>query len=439
MNIRLFHANVMSMKNDCSIVENHEIWIKNGKIVYIGKPDSYQSMEDSMRECKILPHGFDQSIDCGADVLMPGFKNAHAHSGMTLFRTSAENLPLDRWLREQIFPMEARLEPEDIAILSKLAIMEYVAGGITAVFDMYLTPDSISQAFMETGMRCVQCGTVNNFTHSAKELEDFYVRLNQMGPLMGYRLGFHAEYTTDEKILKQIAELAHKYRAPVFMHLAETQKEVNECRQKHNGMTPVEYLDSLGIFQYGGAGFHGVYLSAHDMEILQKKHVAIVTNPGSNVKLASGMAPVKELLTRGITVSIGTDGPASNNALDMFREMYLTAGLAKLREQDAGAVDAQDVLRMATVNGAMVMGIPESSTLEVGMNADLIRVSMKAPNMHPLHDFARNLVYSGHAGNIKMTMVAGKILYEDGNYHIGVKPSQLYEQVEKIADRVIRK
>lgn len=437
MNIRLFHANIMSMKDDCSIVHNHEIWIREGKIVYMGKPESYQDMEEHMRSCRILPHGFDKSIDCEGDILMPGFKNAHAHSGMTLFRTSAENLPLDRWLQEQIFPMEAKLLPEEIAVLSKLAIMEYVSGGITAVFDMYLTPDSIAQAFTETGMRCVQCGTVNNFTHSAKELEEFYVRLNHTDPLMGYRLGFHAEYTTDEKILKEIAELAEKYQAPVYMHLAETQKEVEDCRRRHGGMSPVEYLDSIGIFRYGGAGFHGVYLSEHDMELLKKDHVAIVTNPGSNVKLASGIAPVKSLLGQGITVAIGTDGPASNNALDMFREMYLTAGLAKLREQDAGAVDAQAVLRMATVNGALVMGIPDCTTLETGKNADLIRIGLKTPDMHPMHDFARNLVYSGHACDVKMTMVAGKILYENGNYHIGIKPAELYEQVEKIADRII--
>ena len=175
------------------------------------------------------------------------------------------------------------------------------------------------------------------------------------------------------------------------------------------------------------------------MEILQKNHIAIVTNPGSNMKLASGIAPVKELVRRGITVAIGTDGAASNNALDMFREMYLTAGLAKLREQDAGALDAEEVLRMAVVNGAKVMGIPESAYLAVGMNADLIRIDRKMPNMRPCHDFARNLVYSGNPANVKMTMVAGRILYEDGNYHIGVKPAQLYEAAEKIADRVIRK
>ena len=175
------------------------------------------------------------------------------------------------------------------------------------------------------------------------------------------------------------------------------------------------------------------------MELLKEHKVSIVTNPGSNVKLASGMAPVKELMDRGINVAIGTDGAASNNALDMFREMYLTAGLAKLREQDAGAIDAQDVLRMAVVNGAYVMGIPESAYLGVGMNADIIRIGRNAPNMHPYHDFARNLVYSGNPYNVKMTMVAGKILYEDDTYHIGVKPADVYARAEKIANRIIRK
>ncbi len=438
MNIRLFHADIMPMEVDCRIKENHEIWIKDGKIVYLGKPSTYREMETDMRLCGILPHGFDKAIDCGGDVLMPGFKDAHAHSAMTLFRTSAENLPLDRWLNEQIFPMEAKLIPEDIAALTKLAIMEYVSGGVTAVFDMYLTPDSIADAFIDSGMRCVQCGTVNNFTHSAKELEDFFLRLNDRHPRMSYQLGFHAEYTTDEPILREIAALSQKYCAPVYMHLSETEKEVAECKARH-GMSPVEYLESLGMFRHGGAGFHGIHLSETDMEILQKNHIGIVTNPGSNVKLASGMAPIKELINRDITVAIGTDGAASNNALDMFREMYLTAGLAKLREQDAGALDAEDVLRMAVVNGAHVMGIPESAYLAVGMNADIIRIDRNKPNMHPYHDFARNLVYSGNPSNIKMTMVAGKILYEDGTYHIGAKPSDLYARAEKIADRIIRK
>lgn len=437
MNIRLFHADIMSMKDGCRILEDHEIWVKDGKIVYIGRPKGHREMEADMRTCGILPHGFDKSMDVERDVLMPGFKDAHAHSGMTLFRTSAENLPLDRWLQEQIFPMEAKLLPEDIATLSKLAILEYVSGGITAVFDMYLTPDTIMDSFIECGMRCVGCGTVNNFTHSVDQLEDFFLRLNDKHPLISYQLGFHAEYTTDEAILRGIALLSQKYGAPVYMHLSETQKEVDECRKRH-GATPVEYLDSIGLFEHGGAGHHGIYLTDKDMEILKQKQVGIVTNPGSNVKLASGIAPVKQLLEQGIKVAIGTDGAASNNALDMFREMYLTAGLAKLREEDAGAVDAEQILQMATVHGAQLMGLHESCYLSVGMNADMIRINKKMPNMHPLHDFARNLVYSGNPSNVRMTMVGGRILYEDGTYHIGVKPSEIYAQVERIADRVIR-
>ena len=168
MNIRLYNAKILTMEKDRPVFDG-EIWIKNEKIVYVGETRQLEKFWKDDRDICII---WDQEIDCEGNLLMPGFKDAHAHSAMTLFRTSAENLPLDRWLKEQIFPMEAKLLPEDIAVLSKLAIMEYVSGGITAVFDMYLTPDSIAEAFIESGMLCGQCGTVNNFTHSAKELEE---------------------------------------------------------------------------------------------------------------------------------------------------------------------------------------------------------------------------------------------------------------------------
>lgn len=435
MNIRLFHADIMPMTEDCRILKNRELWIKDGKIVYMDRPNGYSELEEAMRRTGILPHGFDKSIDCGGDVLMPGFKNAHAHSAMTVFRTCAENLPLDRWLKEAIFPREAKLTPQDIAVFTKLAILEYVSGGITAVFDMYLTPDSIAEAFIESGMRCVQCGTVNQFTHSPEELEDFYLRLNDLHPRMGYRLGFHAEYTTPEPILKKIAELSEKYGAPVYMHLSETRREVEQCLSR-TGMTPPAYLNSLGLFRHGGAGYHGVHLTEEDMELLSKNQVGIVTNPGSNTKLASGIAPLKLMLAHGLTIGIGTDGAASNNALDMFREMYLAAGLAKLKDEDAAALNAEQILQMATVNGAYLMGIPQCGSLQVGNEADLIRIDMQMPNMRPCYDFAANLVYSGTKSNVKMTMVSGRILYENGEYHIGITPSKLYEKAERIVRRL---
>lgn len=446
MNLRFYHAYILTMEENEAASGERELWVRDDRIVYIGRPSDGDARERDMRRCGILPHGFDREIDCEGDVLMPGFKNAHAHSGMTLLRSVADDLPLAEWLHQQIFPREALLTPQDIKTLTKLAVMEYVSGGVTAVFDMYLTPDEIAEAFIETGMRCVQCGTVNNFTHSAAQLEDFYLRLNEKHPLMGYRLGFHAEYTTDLKLLEQIAALAEKYREPVYMHLSETEKEVAECQTRY-GMSPVAFLDSLGMFGYGGAGYHCVHVSDEDIEILAQKSVGVVTNPASNMKLMSGIAPIKKMMQKGVCIALGTDGPASNNGLDLFREMYLLSVLAKYREQDPAAVSPIQILTMAVGNGARIMGLTDCVSLSEGAKADMIRIDMGQPEMRPLHSiingkmepsgFAANLVYSGSKRDVRMTMVDGRILYEDGRYHTNVDRETLYAEVERISDRIV--
>ena len=211
---------------------------------------------------------------------------------------------------------------------------------------MYLTPESIADAFDDMGMRCVQVGGVNNFSQSPELVEEMYQKLNKKSPLQSYILGFHAEYTCSRELLEKIAGLARKYQAPVFTHLAETESEVADCRERY-GMTPLAFLDLLGMFDYGGGGFHCVHMTAEDIAIMKKKGLYAVTNPGSNSKLASGIAPISDYLKAGVKVAIGTDGPASNNCLDMFREMFLVTALAKLREKDAAAVDAMEVLKMA--------------------------------------------------------------------------------------------
>ena len=448
MNLRFFHAFVLTMEEQEEEYERHELWVRDDRIVYVGQPADDRERAWLMEQCGVLPHGFDREIDCAGDVLMPGFQNAHAHSGMTLLRSAADDLPLSEWLNQQIFPREALLTPQDIQILTKLAIMEYVSGGITSVFDMYLAPDETAGAFIETGMRCVQCGTVNNFTHSVSQLEDYFLRLNELHPLIGYRLGFHAEYTTDKKLLEEIAALSEKYRAPVYMHLSETEKEVEECRKRH-GMSPVQFLSAIGMFEYGGAGYHCVHISEEDMEILARKGVGVVTNPASNMKLMSGIAPVKELVKRGICVAVGTDGPASNNGLDFFKEMYLLSVLAKWREQEPAAVPPMQILKMVCVNGARIMGLPDCGVLKEGAKADVIRIDMKQPEMRPLHatekgnlepdKFAANLVYSGSKRDVSMTMVDGRILYEDGQYFLNLDRDDLYGQIERIADRIVRR
>lgn len=431
MNIRLYNAKILTMKEDQDIFEG-EIWIQNDRIIYVGDGSDIERIYREEPENGIL---WDRELDCRGNLLMPGFKDAHTHSAMTLLRSYADDLPLDEWLNRRIFPIEAKLCAEDIYELSKLAILEYLTSGITAVFDMYLTPVSIADAFDDMGMRCVQVGGVNNFSQSPELVEEMYLKLNQRSPLQSYILGFHAEYTCKKELLEQIAGLSHKYKAPVFTHLAETESEVAGCRERY-GMTPVAFLDSIGMFDYGGGGYHCVHMTADDIAIMKRKGLFAVTNPGSNTKLASGIAPVNDFLQAGVKVAIGTDGPASNNCLDMFREMFLVTGLAKLKQKDASAVDAMEVLKMATVNGAHAMGLNDADILAKGKLADIIMIDLKQPNMQPVHNIPKNIVYSGSKQNVIMTMVAGKILYENGEFFTKDRPEEIYQKVNGISAKL---
>lgn len=430
MNIRLYNARILSMEENRDIFLG-EVWVKNDRIVYAGDGADTDSIYQKLQiPCLI----WDREIDCEGNLLMPGFKDAHTHSGMTLLRSYADDLPLNDWLNQQVFPVEAKLTDEDIYELTKLAVLEYLTSGITAVFDMYLTPYSIYKAFDEMGMRGVQVGGVNNFSQSPELLEEYYLELNGKSPLQSFMLGFHAEYTCSRELLMKISEIAHKYKAPVFAHLSETKAEVEGCRERY-GMTPVAFLDSLGMFDYGGGGYHCVHVTEEDIAIMKKRGMYAVSNPGSNTKLASGIAPITQFLEEGVPVALGTDGPASNNCLDMFREMFLVTGLAKLKEEDAAAVDAMEVLKMATVNGAHAMGLTEADVIAEGKLADLIMIDLKMPNMQPLNNIAKNIVYSGSKINVKMTMIGGRILYENGSFLTDEKPEAVYEKANEIISK----
>lgn len=433
MNIRLYNARILTMQEGEQIFEG-EIWIRDDRILYVGDGKNVDGVYDELKiPCLI----WDREVDCEKNLLMPGFKNAHTHSGMTVLRSYADDLPLKDWLNKQVFPVEAKLTAEDICELTKLAVLEYLTSGITAVFDMYLTPESIARAFDEMGMRCVQVGAVNNFSQSLELVEEMYQKLNQKSSLQSYMLGFHAEYTCSPELLKGIAALAHKYKAPVFTHLSETEEEVAGCRERY-GVTPLKYLDGLGIFDYGGGGYHCVHVTEEEIGIMKAKGLYAVTNPGSNAKLASGIAPISDFLKAGIPVAIGTDGPASNNCLDMFREMFLVTGLAKLKQKDASAVDAMEVLKMASVNGALAMGLRDADILAAGKLADIIMIDLMQPNMQPINNIPKNIVYSGSKSNVAMTMIGGKILYEKGRFFLAEQPEDIYRKAGQIKERLVK-
>ena len=419
--IRFYNGKILTLKDDFNIIENGEVWTDGDKICYVGESKENDAV-------------FEREIDLNGNLLMPSFKNAHTHSAMTFARSYCDDMPLQEWLYNKIFPLEALLTGDDVAALSKVAFLEYLSGGISACFDMYYFPKNMAKASVETGFRTVMCGAVNNFKESVPLLEEYYKKYNSYHDLISYQLGFHAEYTTDEKIMKGIAKLAEKYKAPVYMHSSETMEETQACINSKN-KTPTELFDKLGLFSYGGGAFHSVWLCNEDMEIYKKRGVWAVINSGSNCKLASGVARVEDMLNKGINLAIGTDGPSSNNALDMFREMYLTCVLQKIKNKDASSMNANEVLKMATVGSARCMGLNDCDIIQQGKKADLIVIDLKKPSMQPVHDITKNLVYSASKDCIKLTMVNGKILYENGDFPT-LDIEKIYYEADCVTKRI---
>ncbi len=427
MKIRFYNCRILTMKDGNDIITG-ELHVEDGKISGI-----YDSSD--VKAGRKTEELWDREIDGQGNLLMPGFKNAHTHSAMTFLRSFADDLPLQEWLYDKVFPMEGKLTKEDQVLLAKLGMLEYLSSGITANFDMYLDNACHAVASKEIGFRTVLCGSMNDFGGTVEETEEEFYRLNEVSPLVSSKIGFHAEYTTNGETLKRLAKMANRLKQPVYTHIAETKKEVDECYERYN-VSPFEFLDSIGMFEYGGGGFHGVWMSEKDKEICQKKTVSIVSNPSSNLKLASGIADLCGLLEAGINVALGTDGAASNNALDMFREMYLASVLQKVTKEDASAMDAEDVLRMATTGGAKAMGLTDCDILAEGKCADLIMIDMHRPNMQPENHITKNIVYSGSKENIKMTMIDGKILYEDGCFHVDDDVERIYSEANRIINRI---
>ena len=414
--IRFYNGKLLRLKGGVSLTED-EVWVEGSRICYVG-PKKAEMPE------------FEREIDLDGDVLMPGFKNAHTHTAMTFLRSYADDMPLNDWLYKQVFPMEAKLDGETIYDFTKLGIMEYLSSGITASFDMYYRNDDYVRANLDCGFRTVICSALNDFDADPTNIEQEYLKFNNMHENISFMLGMHAEYTSGLERMEYMRSLLDKYKTPFFIHCSETEAEVQGCIERH-GMTPPQLLDKMGLFNYGGGGYHCVWMSDEDIELFAKKKLWAVTNPCSNLKLASGIAKVDKMLEAGVPMAIGTDGAASNNALDFFREMYLASVLQKVQNMDAAAGGAEKVLEMACVGGAQAMGINDADDIAEGKFADMIVIDLKRPNMRPLNNIPKNIVYAGSKDNVRLTMVAGRVLYENGEFFIGEEPMAIYERVEK--------
>ncbi|MDE6751679.1 MAG: amidohydrolase [Eubacterium sp.] len=416
--IRFYNGKILSLKNGTEMTDD-EVWVDGSKIVFVGKNCDKKA---------------DREINLNGNLLMPSFKNAHTHSAMTFARSLADDLPLQPWLYDMIFPMEAKLTGEDIYHLSKLAFLEYLTSGVSACFDMYYFPEDMARASVDFGFRTVMTCGLNNFKESIEKLEEYYNKFNNYNELTSYQLGFHAEYTTSRELLEGISALAQKYKAPVFTHSSETESEVTECIERY-GKTPTALFEELGLFNYGGGAYHSVWVNDNDLKIYKKHGVYAVINAGSNSKLASGIAPVSKMIDKGIPLAIGTDGPSSNNALDIFREMYLIAATQKLNDKNAASTDANKILEMATVGSAKCMGIDNCDIIDEGKTADLIVLDLNRPNMQPMNNITKNIVYSGSKENIKLTMINGKILYENGEF-VGIDTEEIYRNAQRVTNRI---
>ncbi len=427
MKTRFYNAKILVL-NEAEKLEiiQGELHVEGNLITYVGAP----LKEDSASESN-----WDRQIDAAGNLLMPGFKNAHTHTAMTFLRSFADDLPLQSWLFDSVFPREGQLVEDDVYWLNILGIMEYLTSGITSNFDMYFFPPMNAKASVDCGFRTVQTSGLNNFGGTVELMEENYHIVNEMSDLTSFIVGFHAEYTTSMELMQGVADLANKLHSKCYAHNAETALEVAECKERW-GKTPTQLMDELGMFNYGGGGFHCVHMEDKDFEIFKNRGLCAVTNPASNLKLASGIAPIKRYLEDGISLAIGTDGPASNNCLDMFREMFLTATLSKVVEKDAACVPAESVLYMATTAGARAMDLHDCDCLAVGKKADLIMLDLQQPNMQPENNIIKNIVYSGSKQNVALTMVNGRILYERGSFDIGFDPAEIYAKAGAIIGRM---
>ncbi len=397
------NAYLLTMDPELGDIENGVLVIENGMITEIAR--STESSADTV-------------IDAGGCVVMPGLVNTHCHAGMTLFRGYGDDMPLKQWLEDRIWPAEGKLTGDDIYIGSLLACVEMLRSGTTAFADMYFSMDKVAKAVEESGIRAVLSYGMLDFGNREKadaELKEGMRFVHQWNGKAGGRIstmyGPHAPNTCSKDFLQRVREQASKDGVGVHIHVLETEAELKYMKDNF-GMCSVHFLKGIDFFGPDVLAAHCVWLSDGDIKILAEHGVNISHNPISNMKLASGIAPVSKMIAMGANVCLGTDGCASNNVLDMFEEMKAAALLQKVSTMDPTVLPARQVLEMATVNGAKALGI-KSGVLKPGYNADVIIVDMGKAHLTPLHDVASHMVYAANGQDVRTSIIAGKVVMED--------------------------
>ncbi len=406
-------------------------WIKNVKLSEeYGFGDQAVNVgitDDKISYIGTEPWGeaYDEVIDGQGNLLFSGFYNSHCHAAMSLFRGYGEDLPLDRWLNEKIFPAEDKLTERSVYTGTMLSIAEMLAGGIVSFSDMYMFEDVVARAAIESGIKANLARSIVSFDENEVPKESFrFIESDKL--VHDYHLAengrirvdmsLHAEYTNTEKMCRAVAEYAKEHSLAIQMHISETEKEHEECKMRRGGRTPIAFAKDTGLLDSPFCAAHCVFVSEEDMEIMREKGVYVSHNPVSNLKLGSGVMPLEKMLARSVNVSLGTDGSASNNNLDIFKELKLAAILHKGVTRRADATDAHTVCCLATLGGAMAQGRADCGKIEVGKKADLILIDLDSLHNIPSYGYETTVAYSADSSDVRMTMVDGKILYKNGEY-----------------------
>ena len=419
---------ILAMDEKYTLHEKADLTINNAKIVDIS-PQTKNTAK--------------KVIDAQGKLVMPGLINCHTHAAMVMMRGLADDMPLDVWWQKFIFPIEKKmLNPEFIRIGAGLAVIEMIKSGTTAFSDMYFYEDSAAEICKKIGMRCFLGEGVFDFpspdAQNAEETFKIIRKLNEKwgkDPIIHLEVAPHAPYSCGPENLMKSKKLAEELGLPLHIHVAETATEVAEVKQKY-GATPVQHLEKIGFLSERVKAVHCVHLSHEDIQILRKHDVKIAHCQESNMKLASGYAPIVELMDEGVVVGLATDGAASNNNLDMFDEMDSVAKFHKLIRNDPTVMDAKTVVRMATLDAAKVMmREKELGSLEVGKTADIIIIDLKRPHLTPLYNVYSHLVYSAGGSEVDTAIINGKLVMENREI-LTIDEDEVIDQANQLAKKI---
>lgn len=405
------------------IVENTDILIEDDVIAEIGRN---------------LKSPADEVIDGTDKLVIPGLINAHTHLGMSLLRNLSDDYPLYEWLNDVIWPFEAKMGPEDIYWGTKLSLVELIRSGVTCYCDQYYFMNRVGDATLESGIRGMLTRGIiedDKKEEKLKETRELYDNYHGREGRLKVVPSPHAIYTNGTEFLKEIIAMAKDMDGMINIHMSETVKEVEDCKKEH-GMTPIEYIDSIGMTDLHVIAAHCVHITDEEIDLVKDKEFFPVYNPTSNLKLASGFTPVQKMLDAGMKVAIGTDGSSSNNNQNLLEEMHIGSIVNKAVNMDAEAVPAMEVIKMATIQGARALGWDEEiGSIEPGKQADLVFFDLNAPSFTPKNNLISALCYSAQSSDICQVMVAGKTIFKDGKV-LTLDEEEIKREVRERTERI---